>query len=75
MVQSPKLSVVIPVSSVNMSQFKNSTSCSAIADTLVEHDIPVLQKFRLIYSMKTSMFGEVVVTNSVVFFYPIFELL
>ena len=39
-VESPKLSGVIAVSSVKLSQFKSSTFFSAIAETLVKQEFP-----------------------------------
>ena len=40
-VESPKLSGVIPVSSVKVSQFNNYTSFSTIAETLIKQMFPV----------------------------------
>ena len=59
-VESTKLSGVITVSSLQLSQFESSTFFSALAETTVEQELPALKNFLWVYSMNCSVCGEVV---------------
>ena len=59
-VESLKLSGLMSVSNVKVSQFNSSTFFSTIAETLIKQAFLVQQKFLRISSMKYSACGEVV---------------